>query len=252
MTRFGLQVLTFCLSLTIGLVSGLLELNSSDEGESLGKNTTGPVTTGEYYDFFAATKAVESRPPAQNSPQIERGEARKTFCSDSTMRPIWKLIRRDPEVREALEYVWSPIDSADCKKMFELKYLDLDRDGRAEILVRGGGITLCGAVGNCDFWVIKRDPKGLRVLLHADDYIDATDMGKQVLKSRTNGYTDLLLKGHFSASETSYSTYKYNGRRYVESKCLYHVPNYNDRRYDDKDPTWHFITCREFSRNLNN
>lgn len=241
--------MTFFVSLAIGAFSGSLKLRPISESST--RDTTERVTAGEYYDFFAADKKVESTPPANTSPQIEPGEARKTFCSDPEIRPIWRLIRRDPEVREALEYVWNPFDNPDCKAMFELKYVDLDRDGRAEILVRGG-VALCGAVGNCDFWVIKRERKSLRLLLHAGDYIDATDMGKQVLKARTNGYADLLLKGHFSASETRYSTYKFNGRRYVESKCRYHVPNYDDPQYDNENPTWHLISCREFSRNLNN
>jgi len=250
MARFGLQLLTFFLSLAIGVFSGLIRLGPASESRT--HDTTERVTAGEYYDFFAANTADASTPPANIYSKIVPGEARKTFCSNPTIRPIWKLIRRDPEVREALEYVWSTWDYSDCKDMFELKYVDLDRDGRAEILVRGGGTQLCGGVGNCDFWVIKRERKGLRLLLHADDYVDVTDMGKQVLKVRTNGYADLLLKGHFSASETSYSTYKYNGRRYVETKCRYHVPNYNDPHYDNEKPTWHFISCREFNREMKN
>lgn len=206
----------------------------------------------QYYDFLAVRKLAEPAPTEPKPTPIDQGELRKTFCSDPTIRPIWKLITRDPDVREALAYVWSPFGNPDCKTMFELKYVDLDRDGREEILVRGGGSALCGAVGNCDFWVIKRGRKGLRVLLHADDYTDATEMGKQVLKARTNGYADLLLKGHFSASATSYSTYEYNGRRYVESQCRYHVPNYNHPQYDTENPRWHFISCTKFSRNLNN
>jgi hypothetical protein len=250
MARFGLNFLTFFVSLTIGISFGAVRLDFSSERDL--RRDQLPAESPEKYDFFAGHKQIESTSPEQNSVRIDPSEVRKTFCSDPAIRPIWKLIRRDPEVREALEYVWSPFGDSDCKAMFELKYVDLDRDGRAEILVRGGGTALCGAVGNCDFWVIKRERTGLRLLLHADDYIDATDMGKQVLKTRTNGHADLLLKGHFSASETSYSTYKYNRRRYVESRCRYHVPNYNDPKYDNENPTWHFISCREFYRGLKN
>jgi hypothetical protein len=241
MVRLGFNLLAFFSCLIAGILSGSIrraETYNRDEQQ---------IASHKYYDFLANAKPGESVSVEQEPTQIDLGEARKTFCTDPTIRPIWKLIRRTPEVREALEYVWSPFDDPDCKAMFELNDVYLDRDGRTEILVRGGGTALCGAVGNCDFWVIKREREGLRILLHADDYIDVTDMGKQVLRARTKGYADLLLKGHFSASETSYSTYKFNGKKYVETKCLYNIPD----NYTDQNTKWRFITCKEFYRRLN-
>ena len=32
-----------------------------------------------------------------------------------------------------------------------------------------------------------------------------------------------MLKGHFTAAETTYSYYKFNGKKYDESKCLMEI-----------------------------
>ncbi|MGQ0541454.1 MAG: hypothetical protein ACT4O9_06340 [Blastocatellia bacterium] len=144
-------------------------------------------------------------------------------------------------MREILDYT---TQSPDCRDVFEIKHVDLNRDGRKEILVRSTTAQFCGAVGNCDFWIFERRRSGLRMLLHGDDYWDVTKMGDQVKRTRTNGYSDILLKGHFSVSETSYSTYKFNGRKYVETKCLYETP----KEHNGDKTTWEFVTCKEFYR----
>lgn len=243
MYNYCIRSLIFAICLTFGIISGSLSFRVAEDTKPA-EGTPQPLP--EHHDFFARVRTEEFSSPEPSPAPLDPSEVRKTFCTDPAIRPIWKLIRRNKDVREALDHVWSRYDDPDCRSMFELKYVDLDRDGRAEILVRGGRVALCGAVGNCDFWVIKQERKGLRLLLHGNDYIDATDMGKQVLKTRTNGYADLLLKGHSSVSETSYSTYKYDGRRYVERRCRYELPNYEDPNYNSEKPTWHFISCREF------
>lgn len=234
-------VFAFCFGLGISM-----SLNTASVPTEKKKRieTEPPSAASDNYDFFANTEPSSEK-------NVGPTKLQKTFCTDPEILPIWKLIRRDPEVREALDYVWSSFDVSDCKEMFELKYVDLDRDGRKEILVRARTVGLCGAVGNCAFWIIKREQKQLKILLYSSDYFDITEMGRQTLSTRTNGYSDVILKGHFSAAETSYSTYKFNGRKYVERKCLYHVPNYANPRYSSEDPTWHFITCKAFYKSLN-
>ena len=165
------------------------------------------------------------------------------FCNDPAIKPIWNAIRRDEEVREALDHRASPVD---CHEAFEIGYFDLNGDGKKEILARAIGIPFCGAVGNCDVFVLQKTRKGLRLLLHADDYTDASEMGEQLSQSRTNGYLDVTTKGHFSASETSYTTYKFNGGKYVEISCKYEIATY-DR---DNKLALESISCKEFYRRL--
>jgi len=125
---------------------------------------------------------------------------------------------------------------------------DLNGDGNKEVLVRGKNFQVCSGVGNCGFWVFERTGSKLKLLLSASDYADISDLGDQVLKSQTNGYSDLLLMGHFSVSNTGLYTYKFDGVKYVEARCRYEVPNYKTPEEHDGE----IITCKEFERRLRN
>lgn len=130
-----------------------------------------------------------------------------------------------------------------CDDLFERTDVDLNNDGSPEILLRG---VPCGGTGNCSFNVFQRTRSGYRVLLDSTDYIDRAQMGEQVLKRRTNGYSDVLLRGHFSAAETSFTYFRFNGRKYVESHCLFEVHDYTE----EGAVIWRFITCHEFYKRL--
>jgi hypothetical protein len=186
---------------------------------------------------------VSALVPTKISSPTSESIPRQKICNDPEIKPIWKAIRRDREVREALDDEISP---SDCREAFEIGYFDINGDGKKEIFARAIGIPFCGAVGNCDLFILQKTKKGLRLLLHAGDYVDRAAMGDQLLKSRTNGYLDIITLGHFSASETSHTTYKFNGRKYVEANCMYEVPKY-DR---DNKLMWEFISCKEFYRRL--
>jgi len=164
-------------------------------------------------------------------------------CDDPKLKPIWDAIRRDKVVREALDNRSTP---SDCREIFEISYVDLNRDGKKEILARSIDFPLCDAVGNCSLFALQKTNKGLRTLLHTTDDADATRMGGQIRQGRTNGYRDILTKGHFSAAETRYTTHRFDGRRYVEATCRFEV-----HRYDHRDRlVWEFISCSEFDRRL--
>jgi hypothetical protein len=195
------------------------------------------VETG--YDFSARVPDDASN---RHAP-IER----KTYCTDRRIMPIWNTLLGDKASREVLEY---STDVTDCKDILEIKYFDLNGDRKYEVLVRAVSIPSCGAVGNCDFWILEKRNGRFRIILHDNDYWDITEMGKQVLRERTNEYRDILLKGHFSAAETSFVTYRYNGKRYVQARCRYQVPDHS--RSDANQTKWHFIPCIEFARRLDN
>ena len=218
------------------LLIGLLTAADQSPKQPLKFKETGPYILRSVDVQTPSEMEPITTPLSDTIPQMK-------VCNDPEIKPIWNAIRRKKEVRDALDAANSP---ADCREAFEILYLDLNRDGRKEILARAIGIPFCGAVGNCDSFVLQRTKKGLRLLLHADDYVDATEMGKQVVSKRSNGYLDIVTLGHFSASETSYTTYKYNGKKYVEASCRYEVPKYDKNGNLD----WEMISCKEFYRRL--
>ena len=164
-------------------------------------------------------------------------------CYDPQVLPIWHQLKKDEEFKHRVGH---SSDSTNCSEMLEVYRVDLNRDGKKEILVRGKNFQVCGAVGNCGFWVFERAGSSFKKLLSSSDYVDISDLGEQIQKSRTKGYADLLLKGHFSAAETGFYTYKFNGRRYVESRCMYEVPKYTRQG----EALSEMITCKEFDRRL--
>jgi hypothetical protein len=191
------------------------------------KNSVGET----HYDFYSFPEVSKGR----NSEL----DIKKTICKDPRILPVWNALRLDKDFRERLEYT---TETPDCTAMFEIKFADLNRDGRVEILVRGRTAQLCGATGNCEFWVLERKGKRYRIILSASDYVDASEMGTQVLRAKTKGYANLLLKGHQSASDTSYEYYKFNGREYKPAKCLV------DACVVCVEPgaRWHWVTCDRY------
>ncbi len=106
---------------------------------------------------------------------------------------------------------------------------------------------MCGAVGNCGFWIFEKKGKNYRKILSASDYVDITEMGKQITRKETKGNFDILLKGHWSASDTGYYTYKFNGQKYTETKCLVEACVI----CTGDNPKWKFFSCREYENRDN-
>ena len=85
-------------------------------------------------------------------------------------------------------------------------YFDLDGKGANEILV-WGGYGFCGGTGNCAYWIFKKVGTRYREILETSDLIEVNDLGDQILRSKTNGFNDILVKGHINASDTHFSTF---------------------------------------------
>lgn len=182
----------------------------------------------------------EIQNPAESFPlQETQKEPSKPFCRDREILRVWKYLVKDRDFQ-----TWEPIsdESLDCTDMLEIKKIDLNRDGKKEILLLGKNFNLCSAVGNCAFWILQKNRKTYKKLLYSTEYIDISGLGEQVRKNKTKGYFDILLKGHYSASETTYESYKFDGRKYQQSKCLVNVPIAGT----SDNPQWKFVACQEF------
>ncbi|MEK7724596.1 MAG: hypothetical protein AAB336_09635 [Acidobacteriota bacterium] len=171
--------------------------------------------------------------------QKQEEKPNKPFCYDKNFLPIWKVLLKDKDFQE-----WEPISeySLDCKDMLEIKKIDLNQDGTVEILLRGNNFNLCSPVGNCAFWIFEKRSKNYRKILYSTDYIDVSKLGQQILKTKTNGYSDILLKGHLSASDTSYRFFTFDGRKYKISKdlveaCIVCV---------GENPKWEMMTAKKY------
>lgn len=170
----------------------------------------------------------------------------KPTCKDKRILRVWKEVIKAENFRE-----WDSTSHEiyDCSDLLEIKQFDLNNDGQKEILVRGKtSPNLCGGVGNCAFWVFAKKGNKYKKLLFSTDFADITELPKQVKKTKTNGYFDILLKGHLTAADTTYRTFKFDGKTYKERKCL--VNTYI--RGTNPNPKWEFIGCKEFFKRWEN
>jgi hypothetical protein len=120
-------------------------------------------------------------------------------------------------------------------------YFNLDGKRTNEVLVLGG-YGFCGATGNCSFWIFKKAGGRYREILETHDLIEVNDLGDQILRSTTKGYNDILVKSHLSSSDTGFTTYRYNGQKYV----LYADLVSASHRRRNGEVYWKFIPSHDY------
>ena len=102
-----------------------------------------------------------------------------------------------------------------------VELIDLDGDGVPEIIAQANDIKVgCGGTGNCEFWIFKKVSDSYKLLL---DTRDKDGIGGAELltveRTGTNGFSDLVLATHESASEKELSVYRFKNGSYRESAC---------------------------------
>lgn len=102
---------------------------------------------------------------------------------------------------------------ASIASVTRIQLVDLNGDGVPEVLAQSLGMDTCGAVGNCKFWVFKRTGNGYISLL------DTVSQSFVVEKTRSEGFLDLTLEMHDSASERQIMPYHFRNGKYLESQC---------------------------------
>lgn len=102
-----------------------------------------------------------------------------------------------------------------------IEFVDLNSDGKSEIIAQANGLGPCGGTGNCVFWIFQLTPTGTKVLL------DSTLAGGPrfelvtVRPWNTNGYRDVVLASHSSATARNIAWYRYANGKYRPSACFY-------------------------------
>ncbi len=102
-----------------------------------------------------------------------------------------------------------------------IKLVDLNDDGVVEVLAQANDFKAgCGGTGNCPFWVFQETATGFRKLLETrgKDGIGGVEV-LTVAALRTNGFNDLVLGAHDSASEMTLFVYRFRDGQYRVSEC---------------------------------
>jgi len=96
-----------------------------------------------------------------------------------------------------------------------VKMVDLNGDGTPEVIAQGtiadGG---CSHTGNCRFWVFEKSGNDYRLLFYREAIQSFT-----IQPSRSNGFSDIVLKTQHSATASTLRLLRYNEGRYQEAGC---------------------------------
>jgi len=101
----------------------------------------------------------------------------------------------------------------------QIKVVDLGDNGAREFLAQGVGVgptipSLCSPTGNCEVWVIRLNGSKYSVILHRTATQTFT-----IQPTLTNGFHDLVLGQHGSATDTGLTLYRFDGSKYRRIAC---------------------------------
>jgi hypothetical protein len=103
-----------------------------------------------------------------------------------------------------------------------IDYFDLNGDGTNETIAQGNGLGACGGTGNCILMVFLRTPQGLKLILDSRAGKWGGGVEKiRVLDTSTNGFRDVVLASHISASDRTLALYRYSDGGYRPVECYY-------------------------------
>ena len=145
--------------------------------------------------------AVETRPQAHHDQRESKKEVRSK---------LFKQVLADyADVRECVEKEEGGTRTAE--ENMNVEEVDLNRDGVSEYEVELSGPCVCGMV-NCSIYLYRQSVSGYELILE-----DAAGLGLELLKTSSNGYTDVRVDARDSAATQAQTIYKFDGKRYREA-----------------------------------
>lgn len=129
---------------------------------------------------------------------------------DVRSRLFKQVLVEDAELRECLKEQQG--GTAPTEEDMTVEELDLNRDGIKEYEVQLSGMCTCGA-HNCTIYLYRRAGQGFASILEDS----ASGLGIELLRTSTNGYTDIQINSHANAATEYRAVYKFDGKQYRES-----------------------------------
>lgn len=128
----------------------------------------------------------------------------KDISASDRSRLLQALIAQFKDKSEATK--WAAIT--------RIKLLDLNGDGVPEVVCQASDDQSCSPTGNCSFWIFQKDTTGYRLLLKR-----AAIQTFTIQPTQTDGYFDLVLGRHSSATEQGLFLYQFHDGRYRLTGC---------------------------------
>ncbi|HEU4796825.1 MAG TPA: hypothetical protein VFT02_14415 [Pyrinomonadaceae bacterium] len=132
-------------------------------------------------------------------------------AKDVRSRLFKQVLAEDAELRDCLKEQQG--GAGPNEEDMTVEELDLNRDGLKEYEVQLSGMCACGA-HNCTIYLYRRVGQGFESILEES----ASGLGIELLKTSTNGYTDIQINAHNNAATEGRTVYKFDGKQYRESR----------------------------------
>lgn len=136
------------------------------------------------------------------------------FQGDASKQVQTKLFKQvladDADLRECLKEQAG--GAAAAQDGMTVEEHDLNRDGVKEYEVQLSGMCSCGA-HNCTIYLYRATGQGYEAIIDG-----ASGLGIELLRTSTNGYTDLQINAHDTAATESRTVYKFDGKQYREAQ----------------------------------
>lgn len=144
------------------------------------------------------------------------GEAKQEPSADVRSQLFKQVLADFRDLRECIEQEEGGVRAAQENMTTEAR--DLNRDGVPEYEVQLSGACACGAV-NCSIYIYRKTAQGFETILD-----EASGLGVEVLKTSSNGFSDLLVEARDTAATRAETVYKFDGKQYREAKTtIVHV-----------------------------
>jgi hypothetical protein len=96
-----------------------------------------------------------------------------------------------------------------------VKFVDLNGDGVPEVIAQPvGNNYVCSPTGNCAFWVFQKTAGGYKLIAEKGAVQTFT-----IQRTRTNGFLDLVLNMHGSATSRGLYVYRFRDGKYRRTDC---------------------------------
>jgi hypothetical protein len=98
-----------------------------------------------------------------------------------------------------------------------VEMVDLNGDDVAEVIAQGTAKEGCSPTGNCPFWVFQKSGREYRLLVSLPAI-----QTFQIQRSRSDGFRDIVVEMHGSATQRTLRLLRYSRSKYHEAGC-YHA-----------------------------
>jgi hypothetical protein len=157
----------------------------------------------------AAQQPTAKRTPGFQWNSKESQEARDTVRASKGISPAERAMLLNAL---AARFKGDPNPKSEAEDT-RVRLVDLNGDGVPEVISQASG-DICSPTGNCPFWAFQKTGTQYRLILEKGAVQDFT-----IQPTQTNGYFDLVLGMHGSATEQGLFLYQFRDGRYRRAGC---------------------------------